>query len=241
MIANFDEFVSGIREILNESLPQQEMLEKVRTQMGELVTDKEWFKETLSKLVLSEPFLQGQHQTIDPNDIQIYHSPDKSFTVSAYIWEPGVQYPIHDHGAWGVVGSLINPVKEIKYAVKDSGLELSFDEIIKTREAILQPGQTTYVLPLNQGIHQMAADEKAAVTIHLYGPRIRKGFIQIYHPETPTIQRIYRPSLNKKVLAIRTLGSIPDPWARDVLQTAITSNEPEFIMKECQLALENEK
>jgi predicted metal-dependent enzyme (double-stranded beta helix superfamily) len=238
MSTQFKLFIAQLKELTKNKSPLPEMLDSAQVILRELLRDQDWFRETLSQLVLSEDYLQSQFHSIDPNDIQLYHSPDKAFSVSAYIWEPEVPYPIHDHGAWGIVGSLINPFKEVKYEVTESGNESSYTELRKTRETIIQPGQTAVVLPLNLGIHQMLSiNQKISVSIHIYGPRVRRGYIQIYHPENKTIQRVYRPLINKKILAIRTLGAIPDGWAKDVLLNVMEADGPDFIEQEVFYAL----
>jgi hypothetical protein len=45
------------------------------------------------------------------------------------------------------------------------------------------------------------------------------------------------PSITKKVLAIRTLGSIPQAWAEDVLNSAVQTPGSDFIHLECQQSL----
>ncbi|HWQ71552.1 MAG TPA: hypothetical protein VN370_04440 [Desulfitobacteriaceae bacterium] len=240
MSTQFELFIGQLQELTKNKHLLPEMLDSAQAILRELLSDQGWFQEILSQLVLSEDYLRSQFHSIDSNDIQLYHSPDKAFSVSAYIWEPGVPYPIHDHGACGIVGSLLNPFKEIKYEVTESEDESTYTELRKTRETVIQPGQTSLVLPLNLGIHQMQSiKQKISVTIHIYGHRVRRGYIQIYHPHNKTIQRLYRPFIQKKILAIRTLGAIPDTWAKDLLLSVMQADEPDFVEKESKLALKD--
>lgn len=242
MAKQFDQFVAQLKGLTEKNYPLGDMMEKGQAILCELLSNQGWFEETLSQLVLSDDYLKAQFHSIDSNDIQLYHSPDKAFSVSAYIWEPGVPYPVHDHGAWGIVGSLLNRFKEIKYEVTESGDESTYAELRKTHESIILPGQTTYVLPLNLGIHQMQAlDQKTSVTIHIYGPRVRRGYIQVYHPESKTIQRIYRPLINKRILAIRTLGAVAADWSKEILLSAMETDGPDFIELEVSRALKQLK
>jgi len=111
-----------------------------------------------------------------------------------------------------------------------------------TADAVLTPGETTYVLPLNDGIHQMQAqNNQVAVSIHVYGTPVRKGFIHHFDPHTNTLQRVYTPANYKQTLAIKTLGSIPSSWAEDVLQNALKSDNHEYIKDECRLSLQKLK
>lgn len=214
------------------------LLENGQKMLSELVKKPDWFQSTLSSLILDEAFLKSQWHSIDPNDILIFRSPDKSFSIRAFIWEPGVIYPIHDHGAWGIVGAHINNVRERKFKLMDNELDPNHAEVKEISDTTLSPGGTTFVLPINEGIHQMeAVNNQVAVTIHVYGAPIRKGFIHYFDPDTNTAQRVYPPSIYKKVLAIRTLGSINESWSKDVLNIAIQTTSPDYIQKECELAL----
>ncbi|HQD75962.1 MAG TPA: cysteine dioxygenase family protein [Bacillota bacterium] len=238
-INNLDQFCQQFKALLDQKPDWPELLAKGRAMLGELVSNHDWFKDTLSRLVLDQVFLKNQWQSIDPNDIQLYFSPDKDFSVRAFIWEPGTYYPIHDHGAWGIVGALINQVRERKFARVDDMSDVNHAKVKQISDATLSPGETTYVLPLHDGIHQMLAlKNQVAVTIHVYGAPVRKGFIHYYDPHFNTAIRVYRPSINKKMLAIKALGSIPEDWAKEVLLTALNSAEPDYILDECRYSLD---
>lgn len=230
------EFLSRFETFLNSHPTQDEIFTTGRRMVEDLVSAPGWLNETLAKLVLDDDFLNSQWHAIDPNDIVLYRHPDKLFTVRAFIWEPGVFYPVHDHGSWGLVGSYINRIRERKYVRTDDGSNEDYAEIEMTADAVLDPGQSTYVEFL--GLHQMeTADDKVAVTIHVYGKPMRKGYIQLFNLHNKRIHRVYAPSLFPRVLAIRTLGSVPEAWAKEVLNQALSQKQPDYIQKECELAL----
>jgi len=241
-IISLEQFGQQFKALVEKKLAWSDFLASGRDLLGEFTSNPDWFKPILSNLVLDEAFLKSQWQSIDPNDIQIYRDPDKAFSIRAFIWEANVRYPIHDHGAWGIVGAHINKVQEIKYARVDDGSNPNYVEVKAVSDAILSPGQTTYVLPMNEGIHQMAAvDDLTAVTIHIYGAPVRKGYIHYFNPHNHTAHRMYPPSLDKKVLAIRTLGSISQEWSKEVLDRAVKAPNPDFIRMECLQSLQQIK
>lgn len=238
-IHNLEQFCQQFKALLDQKPEWPQLLENGRGMLSQLVGNPDWFKATLSGLVLDQAFLKAQWQSIDANDIQLYHSPDKAFSVRAFIWEPGVKYPIHDHGAWGIVGAHINQVRERKFARADDGSDANHAEVKQIADATLSAGETTFVLPMNDGIHQMQAlNNQVAVSIHVYGAPIRKGFIHHYDPHFNTATRVYPPSIYKKMLAIKTLGSIPEDWAKEVLITALHTPEPDYILNECHYSLD---
>ncbi|MEQ8200880.1 MAG: cysteine dioxygenase family protein [Syntrophomonadaceae bacterium] len=237
-IDNLEQFTGRFTSFLKRNPGLEQILDEGRQMLAELTSNQEWLRPVLSQLVLDDAFLHSQWQSIDPYDIQLYHSPEKLFSVRAFIWEPDETYPVHDHGAWGLVGACINRVEERKFARVDDGSDVNRAEVKQVSEAQLAPGQTTFVLPVNDGIHQMAAlDDRTAVTVHVYGRPVRKGYINYFNRHNNTVQRMYPPSINKRIYAIRSLGTIAEPWAGDVLQQARRGSSPEYIQTEIEFSL----
>lgn len=237
-INNLEQFTAQFTDFLKGNPALDVILADGRQMVTELLSDRTWFQPVLSQLVLDDDFLKAQWQSIDPYDIQLYHSPEKLFSVRAYIWEADETYPIHDHGSWGLVGDFINRIRERKFVRLDDGSDIDHFEVEQTAETELSPGQTTYVLPLNDGIHQMAAlDGLTSVSIHVYGAPVRKGYINYFNRHTNTIRRMYPPSIDKRIYAIRSIGSIAEPWAAEVLERALHKSGPEYVRKEVEYSL----
>ncbi len=237
-INNLEEFAQAFHHFLEQKPELPKLLQEGQQMLQALLRSPDLLNDTLTRLVLDEPFLKSQWLSIDANEIMLYRSPDKSFSVRAFIWESQVRYPIHDHGAWGLVGGYINPFRERKYAQVDDGQTENRAEVALITEGAFNPGDTTFVRPLNEGIHQMGAmGDKAAITIHVYGSPIRKGYIQNFNPHNQSVHRVYAPQLYKQALAIRALGSIQEPWAEEVLRDAAHQLPAEFMQLESRLAL----
>lgn len=237
-IDTLEQFAGRFGALLEKKPERAELLKNGRELLSELVRNPDWFRPTLSRLVLDEAFLKSQWQSIDQNEIQIYRDGSGLFSIRAYIWEPGATYPIHDHGAWGVVGAHLNRVMERKFKRMDDGATEEYADLRQASEQTLSPGETTFVLPLNEGIHQMqAVDNRTAVTIHVYGAPVRKGYIHYFDAQEKSAWRMYAPAVAKKVLAIRALGSVPEAWAEEVLCRALDDDKAEYIREECRDAL----
>lgn len=234
-IDDLEQFSYEFSNMLAKKPDMKELLEDGRSMVSDLVLKPDWFKPILTKLVLDEAFLKSQWQSIDANEIQIYRSSDKQFSIRAYIWEPNITYPIHDHGAWGIIGSHVNQIIERKFIREDDGTDDNYAELRQIDQHKLSPGETTFVLPMNEGIHQMqAATDLTAVTIHVYGTPIRKGFIHYFDIQRKSAHRMYPPAISKKIFAIRTLGSIPEIWSEEVLRNSMNSDVPNYIKNECK-------
>ena len=235
---NLEEFCFRFQAFLEEKPGFSRVLEVGQRIFGELVNDPGWLQEVLRKLTFDPDFLNRQATSVYPNEITLHRSPDRSFSVLAYIWEPHRPSPVHDHGSWGMVGSLSQQVRERKYRRLDDGRVEGYAELEETSSQVIEPGGTSHVLPLDEGIHQMgAAGDQLAISVGVYGRSIRPGYAQFFDPAKKTVVQAYHPKFFKKVLAIRALGSIAEPWAEDVLKAASSSAPPDYLTREFQLAL----
>jgi len=234
---NLETFCLRFQAFLAEKPDIPQVLDVGLKLFGELLSDPRWFQEFFKKLLSDPGFLNLQPTSVYRNEITLHRSPGQSFSVLAYIWEPHRPSPIHDHGSWGMIGSLIRPVREIKYRRLDGGRVEGYAELERTSSRVIEPGGTSHVLPLDEGIHQMGtAGDQLAVSVGVYGKSIRQGYSQFFDPSGKTVVRAYHPKLFKKVLAIRALGSIGEPWAEDILEAARSSPVPGYLAQEYQTA-----
>lgn len=232
------EFCERFHELVEKDLPMASRIEEGRRLVGELVSDPEWFREILERLVLDREYLDRQRTSIWPNEVTLYRSPDRSFVALAYLWEPRDADVVHDHGSWGIIGELISPALERKFRRADDGRREGYAELEEVTSRIIEPGDTTFVLPLSEGIHQMEnLTDDMAVSINVYGRTVRKGYVQYYYPERRAVRRVFPPKTFKKILAVRTLGAVNRPWAEDILRAALRDPQPDFIRKECEDSL----
>lgn len=234
---NLETFCLRFQAFLEEKPDPSQVLNVGLKLLGELLSDPRWFQGFFEKLIMDPGFLNRQPTSVYRNEITLHRSAGQSFSVLAYIWEPHRPSPIHDHGSWGLIGSLMEPVREKKYRRLDDGRVEGYAELERTSSEVIEPGRTSHVLPLDEGIHQMgAAAERLAVSVGVYGKSIRQGYSQFFDPAGKTVVRAYPPKLFKKVLAIRALGSIAKPWAEDILKAATSLPVPDYLAPEYQAA-----
>jgi len=235
---NLEQFCLRFHALLEQRPALPRLIEEGQPLFGELVSDPGWFQNFLKKLILDRDFLNTQEEAIYPNEFTLYRSPDRSFSVLGYFWEPHTSSSIHDHGSWGIVGALFHRVRETKYRRIDDGKVEGHAELEKTSSEVIEPGGLAHVLPLNAGIHEMeAVTGEGSMTVSVYGRSIRKGYIQFFDPGPQKVRRIYPPKLLKKMLAIRALGSISESWAEELLTAPIPQPVPDYLQKEYQKAL----
>jgi predicted metal-dependent enzyme (double-stranded beta helix superfamily) len=228
-------FCNRFQGILDQEKDLPNRLQLGRELMSELTHHVDWFRGCLGRLLFDKEFLAMQKPSIWPNEITLYRSPDQSFVIFAYIWEAYLKDVIHDHGSWGIIGSFIQSIHETKHERLDDGKIEGFAELKEASSREIEQGDTTCVLPLNNGIHRMENRTNAiAVTVNVYGKTIRRGYIQFYYPENKTVLRVFPPKTFKQVLAVRALCAMD---ATSLLKEALEKPLPDYIRKECELSL----
>ena len=163
---NLEKFCLRFQALLEEKPGTSQLMDVGLKLLGELLSDPGWFQEIFKKLLMDPGFLNRQPTSVYRNEITLHRSPAQSFSVLAYIWEPDRPSPIHDHGSWGMIGPLIHQVREIKYRRLDDGRVEGYAELERTSSRVIEPGGTSHVLPLDEGIHQMgAAGKQMAISV----------------------------------------------------------------------------
>ncbi len=237
-VTNLEQFCESFDDLLKGKPDVSAIISTGRALVSELMNRKEWFGDVLERLLFDKEFSESQKPGIWPNEITLYRSPERSFLVLCYIWDPGLSDAIHDHGSWGIIGSFLRPIGEKKYIRMDDGKKEGYAELEEVSSIVLQPGQTTYVLPLNKGIHRMENfGSDTAITINVYGPNVRKGYVQFFYPEMNSVNRVYPPKAFREALAARAIGSMAAPWSEKLLKRIQASALPDYIKKEGEISL----
>ena len=237
-ITNLELFCDNMNDLLKGRPEISVLISRGRLLLSELISHNEWFGGIIQRILFDEKFSGSMKPGIWANEITLYRSPDRSFLVLCYIWDPGVSDTIHDHGSWGIIGSLVRPVGERKYMRLDDGGREGYAELEEVSSIVLEPPETTYVLPLNKGIHRMEnRGRDTAVTINVYGPNVRKGYVQFFYPEVKSVSRVYTPKTMREVLAVRSLGSVAAPWSEELLKSILAGSFSDYIKKEGEISL----
>lgn len=231
-------FCDKIQKLLAEEKSVFRKIEYGRELVSELVSRQDWFFDHLKKTILEPATAESQKQGIWPNEFTLHRSPDKSFVVLAYIWDAKLADIVHDHGSWGIIGTLSGKLGERKFERLDDGKQEGYGEIRQTTAGLYGPGETTFVLPLDEGLHAMDnPTDGIAVSVNVYGKSIGRGYIQFFGQQKKTVTRVYPPRTQKEVLAIKTLASLDPPQAEDILQKALGTSRPLALQLEYEAAL----
>lgn len=240
MAMDLRQFVADFKGLIHENRDSAELVEAGQGLLSELLCDGLWHRQFLERLVRDKEFLSGQVNSIWPNEVVLWRDPDRDFSVLAYIWEPHAVDAVHDHGSWGVIGSLVRGFTERKYRRLDGGDVDGHAELQEVSCRIVRPGETSCVLPLDEGIHRTENHGNShSISINVYGKPLRRGYVQFFDLESKTVKKAFPPRTNKQVLAVRFLGTVAESWAKDILTAALRDPLPDFIKTECAESLRN--
>ena len=227
-----EEFCSRFQVFLEQNPETTQIFRTGEPLVREVLKDNQWFGEILRKLISDSSFAEKQGPSVFPNEVALYRSPDRLFSVLAYMWEPHTLCEVHDHSSWGIIGSLLRPLREVRYRRLDDGRLEGYAELEEMSSRVIEPGGTARVLPLDKGIHQTgSATDQFCISLGVYGRSIRKGYFQLFTPSQKKVVRAYPPKLFKQILAIRALKSAPDLWGKE-LSAASPASLPEYLAKE---------
>lgn len=117
--------------------------------------------------ILPAPLRRG-----DPSGYQshlLYTEPDGTFSVSAMVWLPGQQTPVHDHVAWCVTAVLQGREHEEIFALDSGGQALR-----RTARNVNPPGSVSAFAPPGD-IHRVRnSGSTVAISMHVYGADISR-------------------------------------------------------------------
>lgn len=223
------------------SLVKSENIEEVRKKGGALISElslaPDFVDDCLAKLLTDDEFMSRQKDSVWPNEVAVYRHPDRSYSLFMYIWDVGFEDIIHDHNAWGVIGTARGSIEEIKYRRLDDGSREGYAELEPLAAIKMNPGQVTSVLPLDRGIHQMRNVHRGiSVTFNAYGPPVKRGYVRFYDREKRTAREAYTPRTLKRVLAVRCLLAQSER-AEQVLERALQMQAPGAVREEIRKGL----
>jgi len=113
----------------------------------------------------------------------VYEQKEPQFSLYTMVWRPGQWTPIHDHGAWGIVGVLEGELHEESYCpASDCGEETG--ALACHARVLLSPGSVAGFTAPPDLVHRSGAPERGSrtVSLHLYGSEM--GTFHVYCPDT---------------------------------------------------------
>ena len=185
-----------------------ERIDVMKNLLPELLRDKELFRRILRALVERGEYPDLRYATMFDSEYILYTHPDHLFSLRMFIWAPGAYDPIHDHNSWGVIGPVTGHLEVINYRRIDDGSHEDNAQLVETDRRTIPPGETYFVLPLNNGIHKTGnPTTETIIQVSIYGEgQVKRDHINGFDLETCSSYPIFAPRIKKKYLALQALS-----------------------------------
>jgi predicted metal-dependent enzyme (double-stranded beta helix superfamily) len=149
------EFVAGVRSTISTARSPEEACDAIRPSFADLLGDAAWLPDEYASDAPESGMGGGIGQWL------LFRAGDGSLSLFSLVIPPGVETPVHDHLAWGLVGLYRGTQDEEIYASRDGGLELA-------ERRALAPGDFYALLPPANDIHRVrTTSSETSVSIHL--------------------------------------------------------------------------
>ncbi|HKY81679.1 MAG TPA: cysteine dioxygenase [Sphingobium sp.] len=156
-IARLRGFVTAFAELLAATRDEQAILESGGALLSRLIAEDDWLPEEFTR---AHPDRYQQY---------LLHCDSRErFSVVSFVWGPGQSTPIHDHGAWGLVGVLRGTEKVERFRRLPAG------GLVADGVDYLHQGAVDAVSPRIGDIHRVTNGlaDRPSVSIHVYGANI---------------------------------------------------------------------
>jgi predicted metal-dependent enzyme (double-stranded beta helix superfamily) len=187
----------------------QARIEYIKIELPGLLWDKALFAKILKNITQGSTYPNIRQAMMFDNEYLLFLDGGRRFSLRMFIYEPGVYTLIHDHNSWGVTGNISGTLEVLKFNREDDGTNKTFACLRESDRYTLVPGETEVTLPLNQGIHKTGNPTQETITmISVYGPPVRRQYINGYDLENNRVYKIFPPKLKKKNLASQALQAL---------------------------------
>lgn len=118
----------------------------------------------------------------------LYRAGDGSLALSSLVVPPGVETPVHDHLAWGLVGLYRGEQEEDVFTRRDAGGQEGRADLELAERRILRPGDLYSLLPENDIHCVRTTSAVTSVSLHLLGNDNGCIWRHRFHPATHRVE-----------------------------------------------------
>jgi len=164
-----ERFIEGMNGLLARELDEPVLLQQVANLLKGLVSRDDWLPEAFAR-----PHPRFYQQYL------LHADPLARFSVVSFVWGPGQETPVHDHGVWGAIGMLRGEELSQCWRQVPQGL------VMDGPPRRLRTGQTMVLSVAAGDIHQVsnAFEDRVSISIHVYGADIGRQRRHVFDPGT---------------------------------------------------------
>jgi predicted metal-dependent enzyme (double-stranded beta helix superfamily) len=149
-------FVTDAEDVVAERLQPAEACDLIRPRFAELLAADGWLPDAFQEPAPESGMGGGIGQWL------LYRAGDGALSLFSLVVPAGVETPVHDHLAWGLVGVYRGTQDEEIYALSDEG------ELAVVERRSLAAGDLYALVPPQDDIHGVRTTSAAtSVSIHL--------------------------------------------------------------------------
>jgi predicted metal-dependent enzyme (double-stranded beta helix superfamily) len=202
-------FCERCSKVLSGLTEPGEQVEYIRGKLPELLENKRLFADLLLDVIEGSGYPDLRRVTMFDNELFLCSDKARRFSFRMFLWAPGEYTPVHDHGSWGVIGPVTGRLDVIDYAREDDGSKEDRARLVEKNRLRLQPAETTFTLPLDDGIHKVGnPTEQTILSLSIYGKPLPRGYITGFDIAAGRAYRILAPHTRKKLLMIQALPGL---------------------------------
>lgn len=165
-------FVAAVRASIGVSASAEEACDAIRPGFADLLADPSWLPREYQESAPESGMGGGIGQWL------LFRAADRSLSLFSLVVPPGVETPVHDHLAWGLVGLYRGAQDEEIYADRDGRLDL-----LERRS--LGAGDFYALVPPHDDIHRVrTTSAETSVSIHLLTNDTGCVWRHAYDPES---------------------------------------------------------
>lgn len=118
-------------------------------QLPVLLLDHATVRPVLENMARGKPWPDLRESGLFANEVLLYLDPGRRFSLRIYFHPPREHTIIHDHTAWGVIGTPFGRLSVIGYSLDDRGRP-GDARLGLTRRLVLEPGEVDLTLEGNR-------------------------------------------------------------------------------------------
>lgn len=202
-------FCEKCSRALRDLTTYNDCIDLVRKNLPGLLLNGSLMARLLTNIAEGSGYPDVRAPTMFDNELILFLEERRLYSLRMYLWGPGEFTEPHDHNSWGVIGTAAAGFEVVNYRREDDGSRKGFARLVESEKMELQPGETAFTLPLNDGIHKTGNPTRnTIVTLSVYGSSIGRGYLQGFDIAGNRVYRILPPKRKKMFLATEALKSL---------------------------------
>jgi predicted metal-dependent enzyme (double-stranded beta helix superfamily) len=186
-------FIGRVKEITSDHMSVTERLDAIRPHFSEIMADPDWLPERFRRTAESGGMGKGIANWL------LYRDTEGSLSLSALVLPPGMQTPVHDHLAWGLVGLYVGEQDEEVFEPASSvGAEDDHAELELVARNHLETGSFYSLVPPTGDIHRVTTTgDQPSISLHLLGNDVGCVLRHRFEPESGEVSPLLTAYTNK--------------------------------------------